>query len=115
LAPRLEQIRIPFLARLQVSHGNRQIPTGRQAPDRESAPLIGTRALDEARARPPLPRIVGKRDDGGVEGLPVSKRIRPRAVAPFDSIRVTPGTSEPSTTTSIDANSDPDGDCASTK
>src|SRR5207253_6442373 len=53
LAPCLEHIRIPFLARLQVSHGNRQIPAGRQAPDRESALLIGTRALDEARVRPP--------------------------------------------------------------
>ena len=67
LAPALEQIRITFLAGLQVLHGNRQIPAGRQALNRESALLIGTRALDEARVRPPLHRIVGKHDDGGVE------------------------------------------------
>ena len=40
----------------------------RQGADRESAPLIGTRALDEARVRSPLPGIVGEDDDGGVEG-----------------------------------------------
>src|SRR4051812_3863470 len=66
-APCLEQVRVPFLPRLQVSHGDRHVPPRRKALNLKPALLIRTRALDEARLRPPLRGIVRKHHDGGVE------------------------------------------------
>src|SRR4029453_11322334 len=65
--PFLEQIGIAFLARFQISDGNRHILAGRQTADREPALLIGTRAFNKPGVWAPLGGIISKYDDGGIE------------------------------------------------